>query len=381
MRQNDQGRTYVPSLVFIETTKACEFACRHCRAESQSYASPDELTTGEVKDLLDQIRGLAGVPPEVVITGGDFLLRSDIREIISYLHSIGLEFSVSPAGSTLLTEDFMKFLLENKVKYMSLSLDGTQDNTHDWLRRIPGSFDLTLSLLMQAKRLGMNVQVNTTIIKRNLMELPTIASLTRDLGASAWEVFFLIKTGRGTIVAVISPSDYMQVIIWVADLRQYGLNVRTVEGPVFSVIKQMEKIQPSIMNGEISDQTTTTTRTLIRGPVPDTLPNSNGRPIGSSFRGTLFVGHNGDIYPSGLFTVKLGSLRKEVLKDIISKNIGFLDPRGSDVLVGKCGNCNFMEYCGGSRARAFNYTKKPFASDPACLYDPRLSLVEVPLRQ
>ena len=376
----DNAGPYVPSLVFIETTKACEYSCRHCRAESQSEPLPDELTTAELKNALDQIRELSDSPPEIVITGGDFLLRKDIREIISYASSIGLPFSASPAGSPLLTGDFMEFLRSRGVRSMSLSLDGIEEGTHDWLRRIPGSFDLTLNLLIEAKKIGINAQVNTTVIKRNIMELPNMVSILKDLGITTWEVFFLIKTGRGIKVQDISPDEYMQINRWLADLRDYGINVRTVEGPVFRVIKKVQEVQPEAVGTDLYGKLTEATVDLLG--MPDHVkPAAYSGPQVRHFRGTLFIGYNGDVYPSGLFTTKLGSLRRSSLSSIIRDGMDYLDPRKSGRLEGRCGRCGFREMCGGSRARALAYTGNPFAEDPACLYVPELTAKEVEGRQ
>lgn len=376
---SDSDHSYVPSLVFIETTKACEYSCRHCRAESQSEPSPDELTTEEMKDLLKQIRKMSSSPPEVVITGGDFLLRKDIGQIIEYIHELRLPFSASPAASPLLTDEFMKFLLNNGVKSISLSLDGTADGTHDWLRRIPGSFDLTLNLIMQAKKLGLRVQVNTTVIKKNLTELPFLASMLHDMGISTWEVFFLIKTGRGIRVQDISPAEYMQVNLWLSDLREYGLNVRTVEGPVYRVIRKISEIQPAAVQGELYRELKEATVSIMG--LPENFTQNASHSSAHQFRGTLFVGHNGDVYPSGLYSVKLGSIRESPLKDIINQNIDYLLPRESGKIQGRCGRCQFMQQCGGSRARALSYTGNPFAEDPACLFVPAIQEEVVQQRQ
>ena len=42
-------------LVFWETTKACNLSRKHCRAVPQRTLGPDELTTREAFDLIDEI--------------------------------------------------------------------------------------------------------------------------------------------------------------------------------------------------------------------------------------------------------------------------------------------------------------------------------------
>ena len=381
MIPNRTTSDYVPSLIFIETTKACEYTCRHCRAESQTTPAPDQLTLREIKDLLDQIKELSQSPPEVVLTGGDLLLRKDIKDVIAYTHELNLPFSISPAASPLLDDEFIDFIIDNRVNAVSLSIDGTEDGTHDWLRRIPGSFNLTLNLLMRMKKRGVNVQVNTTVMRRNVNELPVLASLVKDIGLSAWEVFFLIKTGRGIRLLDITPEQYMQINHWLSDLSDYGLNVRTVEGPLKRVIPQIKEISPDILSGELYSKLSKETR-LSKNTVKEsgTIARSTGNPH-HYFRGTLFIGQNGIVYPSGLFTYSLGNIRKEKLKAIISKHTDLLDPRHSGLIKGKCGSCEFLESCGGSRARAFAYTGDPFAEDPACLYIPVKYNSEVEQRQ
>src|SRR5690606_14013851 len=62
-----------PWLIYWEITRACDLACRHCRAEAISHRDPRELTLEEGKALLDSVRQFGDPPPHVVITGGGSL--------------------------------------------------------------------------------------------------------------------------------------------------------------------------------------------------------------------------------------------------------------------------------------------------------------------
>lgn len=44
--------------------------------------------------------------------------------------------------------------------------------------------------------------------------------------------------------------------------------------------------------------------------------------------------------------------------------------RNGDLLRGKCGQCEFRQICGGSRARAYALTRDPLAAEPDCIYIP-----------
>ena len=76
----------LPYVIAWESTKACKFACLHCRAEAQTQPDPGELTTKQAKDLISQI---AGEKILFIITGGDPLLRNDIFQIIEYANDSG----------------------------------------------------------------------------------------------------------------------------------------------------------------------------------------------------------------------------------------------------------------------------------------------------
>lgn len=364
--------SFIPSLVFFETTSACDYACRHCRAEAQELPSPDQLTTSEAMDVIDQIGKLSSPAPEIIFTGGNTLLREDIRELILHSNSMGIPFSVSPSGSSALTEEMMVFLKDHNSGAISLSIDGTATGTHDWLRKKDGSFESTIELIRKAKASGLEVQINTTVMKRNILELPEIARMVVEEGIRTWEVFFLINTGRGASIEDVSPSEYMQINNWLADLSQYGITVRTVEGPVQRVISAMRKTSPDALFGPLYERLKSLSSVIpvTQAQIPGSVSRLKNGKKPFRFRGTLFIGNNGTVSPSGLFNLPIGNIRSQPLNDILAENRTILDFRNSGKLEGKCGICNFMKICGGSRARALYKTGNPLAEDPDCLYIP-----------
>jgi MoaA/NifB/PqqE/SkfB family radical SAM enzyme len=95
----------LPYVIAWESTKACKFACLHCRAEAQKRPDPEELTTEEVKGLILQI---AGEKRLFIITGGDPLLRKDIFQIIEYANESGLRVALALSGSKVNKESAEK---------------------------------------------------------------------------------------------------------------------------------------------------------------------------------------------------------------------------------------------------------------------------------
>src|SRR5207302_8937476 len=90
-----------PLLVIWEVTQACDLACVHCRASAQPQRNPNELTTEQGYQLLEEIK-LFG-EPLMVFTGGDPLKRPDLSDLLRYSVNIGLRTNVTPSATPLLT--------------------------------------------------------------------------------------------------------------------------------------------------------------------------------------------------------------------------------------------------------------------------------------
>ncbi|MEM4417090.1 MAG: TIGR04053 family radical SAM/SPASM domain-containing protein [Nitrososphaerota archaeon] len=355
-----------PLLVFWETTKACPLACRHCRAMAIPKPLPGELSTEEGFKLIEDVSSFGDPKPLIVLTGGDPLQRRDLFELISKANKLGVPTAVSPAVSHHLTPDVMRSLKEHGVRMISVSLDGAGPESHDFMRQVAGSFESTVKAIRDAVEIGLRVQVNTVVWRRNVHELPRIAALLKSLGATVWEVFFLIVTGRAVAELDIKSCEYESVMKFLLEVSKRGLQVRTVEAPFFRRVK-LGAWAPQ--DGETLDLYRTLLRELedLMGPANEELdnlfiPTRDGN-------GVIFVAYNGDVYPSGFLPLPLGNVRKTSLVEIYRSNPLLVAMREGE-LKGRCGLCEYRLICGGSRARAFAATGDPLESDPACVYDP-----------
>ena len=109
----DYGRR--PMLVFWETTRACQLACRHCRASATNEALPGELTTAEGRDLIDQVAGFGRPFPILVLTGGDCLLRPDLFDLVEHARALGVPVALSPSVTPALTPTMIDTIVASGV--------------------------------------------------------------------------------------------------------------------------------------------------------------------------------------------------------------------------------------------------------------------------
>ena len=87
-------------------------------------------------------------------------------------------------------------------------------------------------------------------------------------------------------------------------------------------------------------------------------------------RSTVFISHAGEVYPGSCLPVSAGNVRFQKLAEIYRNAELFTALRDASRLTGKCGECNFKEICGGSRARALAALGDMFTEDVSCIYRP-----------
>ena len=355
-----------PMLVFWEATRACSVACRHCRAAAVLEPLPGELTTEEGHRLIEEVAAFGRPHPLLVLTGGDCLLRPDLFELVDHAVSLGLPTALSPAVTPLLDAAMVARVAGSGVRAVSISLDGATAATHEGVRAIPHHFADTVAAIRAFVDSGVAVQVNTTVMRENLDELADLASIVHDVGADVWEVFFLVKVGRGTVATAIDAAEHEDVCHLLWDASQYGFVVRTVEAPFFRRVAHQRR------DGAAAPTTPTYLRLHER--LVELLGPARERPSAPTAatrdgKGIVFVAHDGQVHPAGFLPLELGSVRDHPLAELYRDDRTLRRIRAAD-FTGRCGRCEWADLCGGSRARAFAASGDPLAEDPACGWEP-----------
>ncbi len=352
-----------PKLVYWELTRACDLACKHCRAEAIAQRDPRELGTEEAKALLAEIRAFGDPPPQLVMTGGDPLKRPDFFDLVQHGRGVGLPVSVAPSGTPLLTQKAIAAMAASGVESMSLSIDGAKAEAHDRFRGIAGCFDATVRAANAMREARIPLQVNTLVTAETASDLPGVFRLLLDLGIMRWSLFYLIGTGRGRDLREIRPSQAEVLHHWMYDLsRTAPFAIKATEAPHFRRVAYLR------MRAEGLDEAA-----IRRTPV--------GRGFGiRDGNGIMFISHIGEVYPSGFLPVAAGSVREDSPVSLYRHAELFTAIRDVDRYAGKCGRCEFRGICGGSRARAFAATGDVLGSDPLCPYAPESLAGEVDVR-
>jgi AdoMet-dependent heme synthase len=339
-----------PMVVFYETTRACDLACQHCRADAQRSCDPGELSSPDALRLVKQLTEFPK-PPLLVLTGGDPLKRPDVFEIIRAAVAAGLKVALTPSATPLATDDAIRQLKSMGLHRLAVSLDAADAATHDGFRGVPGSFTRTLEIVRAARACDLPVQINTTITRHNQSQVSVIADLLATLDIVLWSVFFLVPTGRGLVSQRLEANEMERVFgeLWEQSRKQpYAL--KTTEAPHY----RRFVMQQARNSGEARP---------AASPLPPAIGTNDGK-------GVMFISHTGEIYPSGFLPVECGRFPFESVVKVYQDAALFRALRAPDDFRGKCGACEFRNICGGSRARAYAMTGDPLQSEPDCSYIP-----------
>ncbi|WP_432157664.1 TIGR04053 family radical SAM/SPASM domain-containing protein [Streptomyces sp. bgisy153] len=375
VRRQHQDVGAKPFIVIWESTRACPLACLHCRAEAVPDRDPRELDTAAAKDLLHQVAAFGHPAPLFVITGGDPFQRPDLEELISHGEQAGVRVAVSPSGTPTLTPERLRAVHDAGAVGLSLSLDGSTAELHDGFRGVPGVYRWTLDAWDAARALGMKVQINTTVTRRNLRDLPDVVRLVREHGAMLWSAFFLVPTGRGRQLGLLTPAETEDVLNFVHDVGT-TVPAKTTEAHHFRRVALQRRILADAGEDHVA--------ALRLGPLYRELTaraaelglHEGGRRVRrppldvNAGRGFVFVSHTGTVHPSGFLPLGAGDVRRTPLPEIYRTSALFTGLRDADRLGGRCGTCEFRRICGGSRSRAHGVTGDPYAEEPWCGYQP-----------
>lgn len=343
-----------PFTIAWEVTRACAYACAHCRAEAEPKRDPRELDTQEAMALVDDLAGFDN-RPILVLTGGDPLMRRDVFEVAAYATERGLRVALTPTATALVTPARMEQAREAGVRRVAFSIDAPEAGLHDRFRGFSGSFERTMRGVEAAAGAGLPLQVNTTVCTLNAAVIESMVPLLERLGVVQWSVFFLVPTGRGRRLGMLSAEGHERLIG-----RLDGLSPELPFDLKITAAPQHRRIAAKRTGGGELSGAGYRFADGLRRPAKGV----------NDGRGFMFVSRLGEVMPSGFLPLAAGNVRSDSAVRVYREAPLFRELRDPGALRGKCGRCEYREVCGGSRARAYAVSGDHLAEDPSCPYQP-----------
>jgi radical SAM protein len=368
-----------PVSIMWESTIACGLACKHCKASAKKNPDPDELTTEEARELIDQIVEFGKPYPILRITGGNALLREDIFEIINYAKDEGLAVTIAPSTTPHLNRENIERLEKAGADVVAMSIDGADAESHDSFRGVHGTFDMMVNATRIMKEIGLPFRLLTTVCKFNVRSLPEIFLLSKKLGAIGWYLYMLIPTGRAREEYGITPEEFEDVFNFIYDIMKSPLiPVNAIAGSepyrrvavMRRLVEEGKLEEEALRQGELYRFLRKKLDRLIPEPPPLGRTKSAYKPRDKIFGKGIFISRNGTVFPSSFLPIDLGNIRDDSLADIYRGAEILRDIQDPAKLKGRCGICEFNDICRGSRSRAYAVTGDYLAEDPYCAYQP-----------
>ncbi len=181
------GPSAFPSLRYLELqiTDRCNLRCRHCYID---HAEQNELSSGVIRDLLDEFEVMQGL--RLLITGGEPLAHRDFDSINALLTGYGFRKILFTNG-LLLDREVLRKLNVDEIQF---SVDG-MENGHNALRG-EGTYKKVIKSIEGAKALGLAVSVASMVHGGNLGEFPAMEAFFKGMGIKDWTVDVPCTSGR-----------------------------------------------------------------------------------------------------------------------------------------------------------------------------------------
>jgi SynChlorMet cassette radical SAM/SPASM protein ScmF len=197
MTDKPESVKYPLNQLYFYLTEGCNLRCRHCwiapkyQSEKKSYPA---LDLNLFKSIIEQAKplGLTGVK----LTGGEPLLHPKINEILEHIRTESLDLTVETNG-VLCTPELARKMAACSSPFVSVSLDGNNAETHEWVRGVEGSFEAALKGIKNLVDAGLRPQVIMAIMAKNKDQMEPLVRLVEQLGAGSVKFNIVQPTVRG----------------------------------------------------------------------------------------------------------------------------------------------------------------------------------------
>jgi MoaA/NifB/PqqE/SkfB family radical SAM enzyme len=170
-------------------TRNCNYKCRSCNVWKEP--DPRELSATEIKKGFDILKKLGIV--ELVISGGDPLLRDDIGEIIDYATKLFVT-TVYDNGSMAAK----KIDLLRKVDFVAISIDSLDEAKNDYIKATSGAWKIAVETVEALHKEGVKVAVTPTISQKNIYEIVDLTNYFTTKGIPVWYCLYSYDTSADT---------------------------------------------------------------------------------------------------------------------------------------------------------------------------------------
>lgn len=162
--KNINQKNYSLKHVYLELTRRCNERCVHCYIPNHDKDNGRDMTLEEAKSYIHQASEMNVL--SLALTGGEPFLNKHITEILYLARENDMMFSIL-SNLTLVTEEHIKALKETNPSQIQVSLYSLKPEIHDFITKLPGSFQKTFKTINRFLEENIPVQISCPIMKYN----------------------------------------------------------------------------------------------------------------------------------------------------------------------------------------------------------------------
>lgn len=207
--------------LFWECTQRCNLHCLHCGSDCRSESTTKDMPAEDFLRAVDEV--LPHVAPHrlnVVISGGEPLVRNDIEAVGRELHRREMPWGMVSNGM-LLTAERLQSLMQAGMTGITISLDGMEAD-HNWMRGHQQSFQRAMRAIRLISQTPLVWDVVTCVNRRNIGYLPLLRDMLQDAGVKRWRLFTIFPVGRAKEHPDLQlpDSDFQRLMDFIVENRR-----------------------------------------------------------------------------------------------------------------------------------------------------------------
>jgi radical SAM protein with 4Fe4S-binding SPASM domain len=320
----------IPLNVQLDLTYRCNERCVHCYLDHDDHG---EMTTAEIKDLLDQMAD-AGVF-YLTISGGEILMRRDFFEILEYARARTFSIKLKTNG-ILIRQKEADRIKSLGVESVQISIYSHIPEVHDAITKLPGSLKGSIEAIRRLRAHGIQVVIANVLMVLNAADYAGVRALAAELDAQF--------TMDPTVTPMMDGNrSILKLNVDEAALREVFRN-ETLVGNVEEFCAPPQGPDEDAL---------------------DMLPCSAGHTA-------CYVSPYGDVYPCVQFPLPCGNVRRTKFVDIWRDSPQFKEVRSITLRdMPSCSKCTHGATCtrcpglayleGNMRGPSFQDCEKSFA--------------------
>ncbi len=160
----------------LDVTDRCNERCVHCYIpQGGGNLMPKEMAF----KVLREFREMSGL--SVLVSGGECLLHPDIALILREAKRLDLNIIVL-SNLAHCDEKMVALLKEIDPQFINVSLYSMNEQEHDDITRVSGSWQRTMCAIMALKDAGVHIRLATPILRANATAIPALLEFANSNG-------------------------------------------------------------------------------------------------------------------------------------------------------------------------------------------------------